>query len=315
MKIKRYSIIIAAALCLFLPMLAGCGNAGDRTESLQVQQTAPADEPDPGDSDEYAKLLGGAGANDLLMVYYDPPQDVVSQANARLVDPEEETGENILLVNVSSTEIVWEYYELSAEPETPGTQLWKDNLVPGEAVLLNSLYSEGIPNRRIYIYAGNDEEEYWEYMAGYDLTYDGAGTRGPVFVKTGDYPPAGGIVFNPDEPAFFAFAYTYNLEDDEYYYPDYPDGFGEDEQYIYFTPDGTGLLSSAGEVTFIGWDKDFIYIGNDLKYIYEINPATSELVFYGEWGKDFYQLRYETPESVTQMYDGFLEWFEEEAVG
>ena len=112
-----------------------------------------------------------AGKDDLIMVYTDPPRDIITLSGAQRVQPEPGiSGHEILVVNVSDEELHFEYNDLFTAPDI-GATCWEWGLSPGESVLMDTLYSEGIPNRSLNIYV--QEKNTWISVAECEISYDG----------------------------------------------------------------------------------------------------------------------------------------------
>ena len=144
---------------------------------------------------DYDKLLALAGEDDLLMVYADPPPNIIPPANVLRVEPEPGiSGAEILIVNVSKEELHIEYLNLPSAPNSP-TTAWESLILPGQAIILDTLYSEGIPNRGLRIYESGTS------VAECEIIYDAIGDLGPVFVKRGDsLPPRDAWYYYWDDP-------------------------------------------------------------------------------------------------------------------
>jgi hypothetical protein len=134
---------------------------------------------------EYERLLADAGKDDLLLVYYGPSREILLLADAPLVDIVSEQGGNeILLVNVSGEEIFVSYDEILYDSDMDIMELWNSSRPPGQAILLISLYSEGIPNRELNIYKRTGGS--WDWIARHVLSDSGNTYSRPVFVKKGN---------------------------------------------------------------------------------------------------------------------------------
>ena len=248
-------------------------------------------------ANDYEKLLALAGEDDLLMVYTDPPQDIVSLSGARRVQPEHGiSGREILIVNVSGKELNFVYQYL--EPDLDNwVNVWEYNLSPGESVLLDTLFSEGIPDRSLHTHEKANQSSFAEC----EITYDGSGERGPVFAKKGDFLPVRHeYVYTWDDPEYYAFKSAW-LNGEELIFED------TDEMFIYLVTEDSGLLGEPMEVTLINWDADFLYAGES-KFRFERDGDIT--VHFGPEGSGpvyIYKYSHDIPEHIHELYQTLLD--------
>ncbi len=319
--------ILAVTFILYVFLLTGCGmlsaleqvqqepsgpvstsTASEASSSSRpssapvVSSSSQADEtPDP---NEYDTLLDLAGDDDLVLVVYDPSPELVAQSGTTLIDLDNGQGSEILLVNASDADIYIDYRKYSQSVYVGSETQWDGALAPKEAVLLNSLYSEGTPSHVVYIIEPKAGVEVSEtpLSAEYQITFDGSGERGPVFIKRGDASTIWNVMFAPENPLYFVL--------DEYR----PDAEFRYDEYFYFMPDGTGIWGfDTGETVFISWDRQYIYSdGKEWPY----DSVENLLWLYApvaEGGRESDGRKYvlydpgDIPESVMNNYGRFLE--------
>ena len=110
---------------------------------------------------DYDFILASAGADDILMFYTEPSKSVILLSGAERAVPEPKaTGCEILIANVYIGDINFAYFDLFPDPGTESV-IWECILSPGESVLLDTQYSEGIPNRGLDVRLYDENSKDW----------------------------------------------------------------------------------------------------------------------------------------------------------